>query len=168
MMTFKAFLIILFFLICYSAQGMSMPIFSHPPEEVVIFSPMQGQITHNGKPVANAKITRWLKWKDPEGETEIFYTDENGYFELPIKTDVVTLGKFTTFVMHQEINVLHNDEKFPIWVMGKSSKEKFGELGGVPTNLHCELANDISRVEVENGLLGTTCTWTLIKDDSNE
>ena len=168
MMTLKPYLIILLFLTCYSAQGMSMPFLTHPPEEVVIFSPLQGQITYHGKPVTNAKITRWLKWKDEEGETETFFTDENGYFDLPIKTDVVTLGKFSTFVMAQKINVFSNGEKYPIWIMGKGSKVKFGELGGIATNLHCELKNDINRVEVKDGLLGTNCTWKLIKDDEGD
>ena len=160
----KSYLVILLLLICYPAQGMSMPFLSHPPEEVVVFSPMQGQITHNGEPVANAKITRKLQWKDDEGETETFFTDEKGYFELPIKTDVVTLGKLSTFVMHQEINVVVDGKTRPIWVMGKGSKVKYGELGGAVTNLVCHLENEIKRVEVPDGLLGTNCTWSLIKE----
>jgi hypothetical protein len=164
MMTLKAFLIILFFLICYSAQGVSMPIFSHPPEEVVVFSPMQGQITHHGKPVANAKISRWLKWKDPEGETEIFYTDENGYFDLPIKTDVVTLGKFSTFVMAQKISVHFEGTTYDIWVTGKRSKIKYGELAGRPVNFRCELISEERPIRLKEGLLLTQCEWDDIEE----
>ena len=136
--------------------------FSKAEEEVVIFSPMQGQITLNGKPVSNARIERYLKWKDEEGERDYFETDGDGFFQLSIRKDIVTLSAFSTFVMSQEIRVYVDDNEYLIWTMGKGSTVKFGELGGRPVNFRCELNDKPVRVEVTDGLLGTSCKWDSI------
>lgn len=137
-------------------------------EEVVICSPMEGQITMNGKPLANAKIERFLKWKDEIGEKDYFFTDEEGFFKLPMRKDIVTLSIISTFVMSHEIRVFSNNEEYLIWTMGKGSTVKFGELGGRPVNFKCELTDDLVRVEVEDGLLGTSCKWDSIEKINGE
>ncbi len=136
--------------------------FSKAEEEVVIFSPMIGKITLNGKPVSKAKIERWLKWKDEEGERDYFATDESGQFSIPIKKDFVRLSSISQFVMAQEVRVFVGGEKFDFWIMSKRNKDEFGELGGKPVNFRCELTDDLVRVEVDDGLLGTSCTWDSI------
>ena len=136
--------------------------FSKAEEEVVIFSPMEGLITLNGEPVPDAKIERWLKWKDEEGEKDYFVTDKQGRFSIPIKKDVVTLSTISQFVMAQEVRVFVDGVEYPIWILSKGSKVIFGELGGVPVNFRCELTDELVRVEVEDGLLGTSCKWDLI------
>ena len=136
--------------------------FSKAEEEVVIFSPMEGSITLNGDPVPNAKIERWLKWKDEEGEKDYFSTDENGHFSIPVKKDIVKLSTISTFVMAQEVRVFIDDDKYDIWSLAKRSKVEFGELGGKPANFRCELTDDLVRVEVDDGLLGTSCKWDSI------
>ena len=93
-----------------------------------------------------------------------FFTDENGYFELPIKTDVVTLGKLSTFVMAQEIYVHFQGEKLPVWAKSKRKKGLYGELDGVPQDLKCDLADGLVRLEVGEGMLLTSCKWDLIKE----
>jgi len=65
--------------------------------------------------------------------------------------------------MSQEIYVHYNNEKYLIWAIGKSSKVLYGELGGEPTNFRCELIDEIIPVDVDNGLLGTSCKWDDIK-----
>ena len=40
--------------------------------DVVLFSPMEGKMTFEGKPAVNAKIVRTVIWKGDEGETDIF------------------------------------------------------------------------------------------------
>ena len=47
--------------------------------------------------------------------------------------------------------------------MGKRSKNEYGELGGIPINFRCDLNDEAIRVEVDNGLLGTSCKWDTIK-----
>jgi len=137
--------------------------FSKAEEEVVIFSPMEGHITLNGNPVANAKIERWLKWKNEDGEKDYFTTDNQGRFNIPIKKDIVTLSTVSQFVMAQEIRIYVNGDEHAIWYLSKGSKVEFGELGGKPVNFRCDLKDDLIRVEVDDGLLGTSCKWDSIE-----
>ena len=53
------------FISFYSVNGVSMSLFR---TNVVLFSPMQGKLTYQGKPAANARIVRHIIWKDDVGE----------------------------------------------------------------------------------------------------
>lgn len=155
-------------LVAYSLEGVSMSLLSHPEEEVVVSSPMEGKITFNNAPAAGAKIERLLKWKDDVGETDTTITDENGNFSLPIIKDKVTLSKISTFVMAQEIRVFYDGKEYLIWTMGKRSKKKYGELGGKPTNFRCELTDEDRPMRLERALLVTTCKWEMIEPPKGE
>ncbi len=150
-------------LAAFTLEGVSMSFFSKTEEEVVLFSEMKGHITLNGQPLINAKIERDITWKDEVGEKDYIETDDNGYFifnEIKVKAKLSPLSQL---VVTQELTVLYKSERFIIWSMGKLSKERFGELGGVPINLRCELNDQQVRVEIDNGLLGTSCKWDSIK-----
>lgn len=151
------------FLTAYSLEGSTMSLFTKPEEEVVLCSPMEGIITYENKPVAMAKLVRLIKWKDDIGETDNVITDENGHFSFPIKKQKVKLSKISQFVIAQEISAYFNNNEYVIWTMGKGSKVLYGELGGKPENLHCELTGEIIPVDVDDGLLGTSCKWDPIK-----
>ena len=137
--------------------------FKSTEEEVVLCSPMDGRLTLNGKPVANAKIERLLIWKNEKGETDVFSTDSQGYFSLPIKKDTVKLSKIAQFVVTQEVRVFVDGQEYLIWTMGKSSKEEYGELDGKPVNLRCELSDDDQPMRLEDALLVTKCKWDSIE-----
>lgn len=145
-------------------EGVSMSLFTKPEEEVVLFSEMEGHIIFNGQPVKNAKIERRVNWKDEVGDTDYFNTNDEGYFYLPEIKLNLKLNKFSQFVVGQEVKVIYDGEEHFIWVMGKMSKSKYGELGGAPVNLRCDLKDESVRVEVDNGLLGTSCKWDAIKE----
>lgn len=136
--------------------------------EVVLFSPMEGKLTYEGKPAASAKITRLTKWKDDTGETEIFHANENGEFSIPLKKAKVRISPLAEFVVTQRLTVSFNDEEFVIWAMGNGNASIYGELGGKPTDFTCELTDDRERVEVENGLLMTSCKWKSIESHGEE
>lgn len=131
--------------------------------EVVLFSPMEGIMTYEGKPAANAKITRLIIWKGDEGETDTFYTSESGEFELPVKKVKVRIPVFAEFVLTQEISVFYEGQEFSIWVRGKQDLNEYGELGGKPINLRCELTDKRVRLENFSGLFGTSCKWDTIE-----
>lgn len=152
------------FLLVYLSEGVAGSMFSKAEEEVVIFSPMQGIITMNGEPVPNARIERWLKWKDEEGEKDYFSTDEQGRFSIPIKKDVVTLSTISQFVMAQEVRVFVDGVEYPIWAKAKRDKGLYGELGGEPEGFKCELLDEFVRVNAEEGILMTLCKWDSIKN----
>lgn len=150
-------------LAAFTLEGVSMSFFSKAEEEVVLFSEMKGHITFNGEPVKSVKIERDIKWKDDVGEKDYIETDEKGYFLLKELKANAKLSPLSQFVVSQELTVFYGSERFIIWSMGKLSKEQFGELGGIPVNLRCDLNDEQVRVEIDNGLLGTSCKWDSIK-----
>src|SRR5690554_3011894 len=160
---FNCWLLIASFLIIsiYSMEGLAMSLFSRT--DVVLFSPMEGKMTFEGKPAANAKIVRTIIWKGDEGETDVFYTAEDGTFKLPIKSAKVRLPILAEFVLTQEISVFYKDQEFAMWFKAKKDLSEYGEMGGKPQNLHCELTNEIVRLEDFNGLFGTSCKWDSIE-----
>ncbi len=131
--------------------------------EVVLFSPMEGIVTYKGEPAANAKITRLLIWKGDEGETDTFYTSDNGEFMLPEKKAKVRIPAFAEFVLTQELSVFYEEQEFSIWVRAKQELGEYGELGGKPENLRCELTDKRVRLEGYLGLFGTSCKWDSIE-----
>lgn len=144
-------------------KGYAMSLLYHPEQEIVICSPMEGRITYEGKPVAVSAVERKLNWKNDNGQIDFTATDSDGVFKLPIVKESVKLLKLAQFVVHQEIYVTFNGTKHLIWVMGKFGKNLYSELGGKLKNLHCELTDDLVRVETERGLLGTVCKWDAIE-----
>jgi hypothetical protein len=154
-----ACLVVLFF----SMKGATMTIFSGKEEEVVLFSPMEGTLTFEGKPVADAKIVRLVRWKDSSGESDTFSTNVNGEFYLPIKKATVRIGPLSEFVMSQSIHVFYNGTETQIWGRSKRSTELYGELGGKPKNFRCDLADEVEYKDVADGLFGTSCKWDSIE-----
>lgn len=134
------------------------------PQEVVIASPLEGILTFEGKPVADVKIERKLSWFDQSESVEDFVvTNSNGHFILPLVKKTLKLSNLTQFVVSQEINAIYNGKKILIWYMGKGSKIEFGELGGEPVNLKCELSSDeIVTRDYKNPLI-TRCKWDSLK-----
>lgn len=155
--------LVILFLTTYSLAGSSMSLFSKSEEEVILCSPIEGIITFKGKPVANIKIDRWLKWKDETGEIDSTYTDDKGQFSLPVKKEIVKGNALSQFVVAQEIRASHNEVEYPIWAKAKRAKEMFGELDGKPVNFRCELTDELVRVDAGRGTLMTSCKWDSIK-----
>ena len=157
------FIILVFISLGKTVEGASMSLFPKEKHEVVVSSPFEGVITYKGKPAVGSKVERKLKWKDEKGETDSVETDQNGYFSLPVVEDVVSLSPITQFRMGQEIRVYFNSEEYLIWTIGKSSRELYGELSGVPKNFRCELTDELVAVDVEDALLGTSCKWDSVE-----
>ena len=127
--------------------------------EAVLFSPMQGKITYNGKPAAGASIKLWVAWKDKAGETEHYLVNENGEFSIPKKTVLYKANPLAQLVIKQKITVFFEDQEFDIWTLSKMEEAEFTELGGKPVNLVCELTSDERTVRGNRSLGGTRCTW---------
>lgn len=136
-----------------------MSVFSGKEEDVIVFSPMQGKLTFESKPANGAKIVRTLKWKDDVSESDTFYADEQGEFNIPLKKDTIKISPLVQFVVQQDIYVYFKEKKYHIWDMGKLSKNEYGELYGRPINLRCELSDEMVGVDVLFGLLETSCKW---------
>jgi len=143
----------------FTTEGTSMSLFSQS-REIVLASPMEGLLTHEGKPLPGVKIERKLRWYDGEESTEDFVvTDKDGRFTFPIVKKVLKVSGYVHFVVSQEISAIYRDEEIIIWALGKSSKIEYGELGGKPVNLRCELTSDKQINRDHNTPLMTRCTW---------
>jgi hypothetical protein len=142
-------------------KGVSMSILFG--KEVVLFSPLEGRITLNGVPAANAEIILSLKWKDDIGESEKFFTDEQGRFSLPLRKTKVRLPPLAEFVISQSIFVKYANQEFQIWGRTKRGTAIYDELGGIPINFRCELTDEIDYIDVPDGLFGTACKWDTIE-----
>lgn len=128
-------------------------------KEVVLSSPLEGTLTFDGKPAANAEIIRILKWKDDVGETESYFANEQGHFSLPLKKAKVRIPPLAEFVISQTILVRHEGQEIQIWGRTKRGTEIYNELGGRPVNFRCELTDEIEFIDVSDGLFGTSCKW---------
>lgn len=158
-------LILLISLICaYRGVAMSL-FFGGEKAEAVLFSPLEGQLTFNGKPAAGAKIKLWLAWKDQEGESEYFTTDDNGYFTIPKKTVMYKKNPLAQISIGQTLTVEYNNQQVLIWKAGKTSIHLYGELGGRPEGITCELTRDEMDAYLEKSLLETTCVWKHLNKD---
>ncbi|MCP4432360.1 MAG: DUF4198 domain-containing protein [Gammaproteobacteria bacterium] len=130
------------------------------PQEVVLFSPLEGILTFEGKPLTGVKIERKLSWFDKsESEEDFVVTDSQGRFTLPLVKKTLKLSNLVHFVVSQEIHAIYNGEPIVIWAMGKSSKIEYGELGGKPVNLKCELNSERRITRDYNTPMMTRCTW---------
>lgn len=154
-------LLIIFVAGVYASEGVNMSLFKG--SEVCVFSAMEGKITLQGKPVDGARIVRKVAWKDQTGETEETTTNSNGEFEFSMMNRSLRQLLTAQFVATQDITVYYEGKEYTIWTMGKMDKSEYGELGGKPENFRCELTDDLVRVEVPAGLLGTSCKWDSIK-----
>jgi len=149
----------------FSIEGIAMSFFSRPTQELVICSEMQGKLTFQGKPAAEAKIVRWSAWKDHDGESETFYADEHGNFLLPEKRDIHKKGPLdflAQFVAHQSVTVTYEDAGYEIWYSGKTRPDANVEYGGIPTNFRCELTDEPEPSQLDGVLINASCKWGLV------
>ena len=126
---------------------------------VVLFSPLAGQLTFNGEPASGAKIKLWLAWKDKEGEIRTFSSDRNGYFSIPSQEVLHQENPLFQISIGQTITVEFNRQEYLIWRGGKSTTTLYGELGGRPQNLTCELTEEDMHVHLDHALIETLCKW---------
>lgn len=127
--------------------------------EIVVFSPMEGRLLFEGRPVSDAELELWVKWKDKKGETYHFRTDESGLFSIPRITDTYRDSPLAQLVITQEITVEYRGESYLIWTLSKGSGKLNVEFGGEPKNLVCELTEDLRPIRTDDALLGARCTW---------
>lgn len=130
--------------------------------EAVLFSPLQGKLTFEGKPASDAKINLWIKWKDSEGETFSYTADEDGMFSIPEHTATYKQSAIAQIVITQEITVEFKNKNYLIWTLSKSKTDRFGELGGSPTGLTCNITDELEPVAENQILMATNCHWDSI------
>lgn len=131
-------------------------------ENVVLFSPLEGTLTFESKPAAEAKITRRLTFNESVSITDTFYANEQGEFNIPAKNEIVRISPMRPLAIQQVINVEYGNNHFSIWRMHKFTKALYGELGGKPVEVKCELTDPHSDINVTEGYLHTSCKWSSV------
>lgn len=142
-----------------------MSFFGGEKTEVVLFSPLEGKLTYKGEPAAGAVLNIWIAWKDQQGETSQFKADDNGYFSIPANIVEHKANPLAQISIAQSITVNYNGNDYLIWKAGKSSTHLYGELGGRPENVVCELTKEEMDAHLDSALLETSCVWSgLVKE----
>lgn len=137
-----------------------MSFFSKGKEiEAVLFSPLEGHLTYEGEPASHANIEVWVAWKNQEGEVHQYQSDETGFFSIPAITAIYKDNPLAQLSVAQTVTVKIKGKEFLIWTAGKSSSHLFGELGGKPIDLTCELTRKEMDTHLEHSLLETKCIW---------
>lgn len=135
-------------------------LFGGEKEEVVLFSPLEGKITYEGEPASGAMLKLWVAWKNQDGETKSFSADDDGGFSIPAQIIEYKSSPLAQISIAQMITVEYKGGEYVIWKAGKSSTNLYGELGGRPENLVCELTKEEMDTHLDNSLLETLCVWT--------
>lgn len=130
-------------------------------QSYVIFSPMQGVLMQDGKPLAHTKIIRRLRWNgnDEDGVVEEFMTDEAGRFSLPIYEEKLSLGMLSQFVGKADLEVEINAQRDYLWTSSKFYPEIYAETGGQVEDLVCDLGSEEIAVPMGPTSILTKCRW---------
>ena len=130
-------------------------------KKYVIFSPMEGVLLKDGKPLAHTKIIRSLRWNgnDDKGLIEEFSTDENGSFLLPLHEEALSLGMLSQFVGKADLEVDINNQKEYIWTSNKFSSNVYSETNGLINNLVCDMSFEEISVPMSPTAILTRCRW---------
>ncbi len=143
-----------------SSEGNAMGLLG---KKVVLFSSVDGVLTLNQKPLAGARVTRSVEWKDKTYKDETL-TSATGGFHLPEMPGPgrIMLGEF---VAYQSIDVEHHGEHWQIWRMVKGDAGANRELvdlrnwesAGMPIQFSCELTAAPKKIKLLLGVLRTNC-----------
>jgi hypothetical protein len=143
------------------SQGVSMTFFSK--EEVVLASPFEAKVTFNGKSVTGAKVTRSIEWQGKSYAVQETTTDAEGSFSFAVVKDKWRASALTQFISKYKIKVYFDEQEYIIWFSGKVDESLYGELGGAPENITCELTDEDYFIEGSIGLHTTSCKIHKIK-----
>ena len=155
-------------LLFVSVSGVCMSIPSLNPfkKEVVLMSPLKGTLLKGGEPLANIDLR--VEILMPDGERRPYYhkTDANGYFDLPVIKDTMTMGPMTEFAVSQHVIAIIDGEEKEFWYAGKRSAGLHGEFRFEPgefMGLTCDITGDRNRLAEEEGYFLTICKWEEIR-----
>ncbi len=136
---------------------------NQPTAKVYSITPsFKGVLTKEGKPLGNQKLIRKLKWNDnEEGIEQVFYTKENGEFELPPHEEELALGVLVEFVAKTDIYLEYPDSssELYIWFSSKMDETLNSEFKELPQNVVCDIERAEQRISLRHGLCFTRCVW---------
>lgn len=129
-------------------------------EAFTVSSPLEGRLVRNGKPLTNTKIIRRLRWNgNDDGVIDEFMTDERGYFSIPAREELLTLGKLTQFVSNIELFAESETDDNFFWYSNKFSGEVYSDFEAPIQELVCDINEKENRVELSHGAVFSKCQW---------
>ena len=148
--------IILFLLIIFSQEGVSMGIFD--AGKTCVFSAVKARLTNNGEPIRGAKVIRRWEWN--KLQEEFTTTDENGQFELPaVFESSMSRMLPMELVIAQGLYVAIDGEEKKFWSNSKREPEENAEFQGRSIDLSCEITNESKIYRDFGSRMRTLCTW---------
>ncbi|WP_051083128.1 DUF6795 domain-containing protein [Teredinibacter turnerae] len=141
-----------------------------PPTSYVISSPLSGLLQKDGKPLPKTKIIRRLRWNSNEdGIEQEFYSDENGYFDLPAHEETLEIPALVQFVAKTDLYAIIDGERDQFWFSSKMDKDMDSEFESTPLGVVCDLESEEFGVNINGGLCLTKCVWENMpkEDDPN-
>lgn len=128
---------------------------------------LSGVLQSGGKPIANAKITRSIKWNDSDAPlVDYFKTDAKGRFSIPANKQLLAISPLMQYVAKVRLEVeQHEGSNSDFWyeVIMDAAPLSIGDT----RNLVCEVGEKLQRVHSPSGLLGTTCRWEGMPKDED-
>ena len=120
----------------------------------------------DGKPLANTKVIRRLRWNGNEdGVVDEFTTDDKGYFLLPVYEKKLSLSSMTEFVGKVELFAISESDDNFFWYSVKRSEELYSDFDGPLVDLVCDLEKPDITVEMKEFPGITRCRWAGMKDN---
>lgn len=119
---------------------------------------LKGVLLCGGKPIAEAKITRSIKWNDSDAPlVDYFKTDAQGRFTIPANKQHLSISPLTQYAAKVRLEVEHEGSSSDFWyeVIMDEDPLPIGDT----RNLVCKVSEKLQRVHSPSGLLGTTCRW---------
>lgn len=126
------------------------------PGKTCVFSEVKARLMLDGKPVANAKVTRQWDWNKRKSDEAT--TDENGYVSFPAVYESSSVRLLPAeLVISQQLSVEVAGEEKVFWTNGKREPEENAEYGGAPFSVVCELNDEEVLIEEYGSLMVTMC-----------
>ncbi|MDZ4323066.1 MAG: DUF6795 domain-containing protein [Alphaproteobacteria bacterium] len=133
-------------------------------ENYCLFSAMKGTLTFEGKLAVGAKVVRKIGviGVNKQEEPDFVITDEAGRFSFATINRKIRQQFMEGFFISQDVFVLYQGQEYQIWHLSKGGGREYEEFGGRHVNVRCEIKDELVEVEIESGILWTSCVWDFI------
>ena len=115
--------------------------------ELELSPEVKGVVTLDGKPVADAKIIRTLTYSD-KNFIDNTTTDEQGYFQLPVKLVKIRTSSMFDTAVTQSLVVEHANNYKDIWSAGTTNTLNYDSIHKLLSDMKCELTSPEMRLEI--------------------
>ena len=114
-------------------------------DKKTLFSEVNGVVLKDGKPVANAEVTRYFHWhwKDRKSN-ESTTTNSQGefHFDAVREKSVTASLMFHEPLVSQDIKIFVDGQEYKAWRFTKHDYEDNGELNGRAIKMKCALETE--------------------------